>query len=229
MDKETIVVLSGAGTSAESGLGTFRDSGGLWDQYPIEEVATPEAWEKDPDKVTAFYNLRRKQCYEAEPNAGHKAIADLEEKYNVIVVTQNIDNLHERAGSTQVIHLHGEITKVKSSGPSQEKRYYEQKHWEVKMGDVCPEGFQLRPHVVWFGEDVPMLEKGAEAVKKAAIFIIVGTSLNVYPAASLIHYVQPAAKRILIDSSDVSVSAEYETYKMKATEGLVKLRDRLLK
>lgn len=229
MDKETIVVLSGAGTSAESGLGTFRDSGGLWDQYPIEEVATPEAWEKDPAKVTAFYNFRRKQCYEAEPNAGHRAIADLEEKYNVIVVTQNIDNLHERAGSTQVIHLHGEITKVKSSGPSQEKRYYEQKHWEVKMGDVCPEGFQLRPHVVWFGEPVPMLEKGAEAVKKAAIFIIVGTSLNVYPAASLIHYVQPGAKRILIDPSDVSVSAEYETYKMKATEGLVKLRDRLLK
>jgi NAD-dependent deacetylase len=229
MDKETIVVLSGAGTSAESGLGTFRDRGGLWDQYPIEEVATPEAWEKDPAKVTAFYNLRRKQCYEAEPNAGHKAIADLEEKYNVIVVTQNIDNLHERAGSTQVIHLHGEITKVKSSGPSQEKRYYEHKHWEVKMGDVCPEGFQLRPHVVWFGEAVPMLEKGAEAVKKAAIFIIVGTSLNVYPAASLIHYVQPGVKRILIDPSDVSVSAEYETYKMKATEGLVKLRDRLLK
>tara|TARA_B100000508_G_scaffold141092_1_gene146476 strand:+ start:155444 stop:156148 length:705 start_codon:yes stop_codon:yes gene_type:complete len=228
MNKETIVILSGAGMSAESGLGTFRDSGGLWEKYPIEEVATPEAWVKDPEKVTHFYNMRRKQCYEASPNEGHKAIAELEKKYNVIIVTQNIDDLHERAGSTNVIHLHGEINKVKSSGPNQEKEYYDQKDWEVRMGDVCPEGYQLRPHVVWFGESVPMLDKGARAVERADIFIIVGTSLNVYPAASLIHYVRPGTKQYLIDPNDVPVNTEITIIKRPATKGLVDIKKILL-
>lgn len=228
MSKETIVVLSGAGMSAESGLGTFRDSGGLWEKYPIEEVATPEAWQKDPKKVTEFYNMRRKQCYEANPNKGHVALAELEKEYNVIVVTQNIDDLHERAGSSNVIHLHGEITKVKSSGPHQEKQYFDQVDWEVKMGDKCPDGYQLRPHVVWFGEAVPMLEEGAKAVEQADIFIIVGTSLNVYPAASLIHYVKSGARQLLIDPNEVSVPSQVEVIKENATSGLIKLREKLM-
>lgn len=228
MSKKTIVVLSGAGMSAESGLGTFRDSGGLWEKYPIEEVATPEAWQKDPEKVTEFYNMRRKQCYEATPNKGHVALAELEKEYNVIIVTQNIDDLHERAGSSNVIHLHGEINKVKSSGPDQEKQYFDQPYWEVKMGDTCPKGYQLRPHVVWFGEGVPMLEEGAKAVEQADIFIIVGTSLNVYPAASLIHYAKPGTRQLLIDPNEVSVPSQVEVIKENATSGLIKLKDKLM-
>lgn len=214
--------------SAESGLGTFRDSGGLWEQYPVEEVATPEAWSKDPGKVTHFYNMRRKQCYEASPNAAHLALAELEKKYNVIIVTQNIDNLHERAGSSNVIHLHGEISKVKSSGPNPEKRYYHQKSWELKIGEKCPDGYQLRPHVVWFGEPVPMLELGAEAVSKADLFIVVGTSLNVYPAASLTNYVPSSAKCYLVDPSNVEVSGEFELIQENATKGIVKLKQLLM-
>src|SRR5690554_7356550 len=173
MVKQKVVVFSGAGISAESGLGTFRDSGGLWEQYNIEEIATPEAWSKNPKLVTDFYNLRRKQCYEANPNPAHYAISALEKKYDVEVITQNIDDLHERAGSTNVTHLHGEISKVKSSGPNAEKQYFPQENWEVKMGDVCPEGYQLRPHVVWFGEAVPMLDKATAQIEEADIVIVV--------------------------------------------------------
>lgn len=229
MSKKTIVVLSGAGMSAESGLGTFRDNGGLWERFKIEDVATPEAWAKDQEKVTGFYNMRRKQCYEAEPNSGHLALAELEKMYNVIIVTQNIDDLHERAGSKHVVHLHGEINKVKSSGPNQEEEYYIQKTWEVKMGDNCPNGYQLRPHVVWFGEAVPLLEKAAELMEKADIFIIVGTSLNVYPAASLVHYVPDQAERFIIDPNHVKVPGGYEVISDSATRGLVRLKENLMK
>lgn len=220
MLKQRIVVLSGAGISAESGLGTFRDSGGLWEQYPIEEVATPEAWEKNPELVTQFYNMRRKQAYEAQPNIGHLVLAELENEFDVTIITQNIDDLHERAGSSKVIHLHGEINKVKSSGPNGESKYYPQKNWEVKIGDLCPDGYQLRPHVVWFGEAVPMLDKAAEICQKADIFIVVGTSLNVYPAAGLTHYVPSKAKCFLVDPSDVAVAKNYTVIKKNATKGL---------
>lgn len=223
-----LVILSGAGMSAESGLGTFRDQGGLWEQYKIEDVATPQAWEKDPELVTDFYNMRRKQCYAAKPNGGHRAIAELEKEYDVTVVTQNIDDLHERAGSTDVVHLHGEISKVKSSGPDQERAYYDQKHWEVKTGDCCPQGYQLRPHVVWFGEAVPMLEKAALIMEKADIFVVVGTSLNVYPAAGLVDYVSPTADCYLIDPGEVDVPGNFEVIREKATTGLKKLKKPLM-
>lgn len=224
MLKEKIVVLSGAGISAESGLGTFRDSGGLWEKYKIEDVATPEAWSKNPKLVTDFYNMRRKQAYEAKPNEGHLALADLEKDFDVTIITQNIDDLHERAGSSNIIHLHGEINKVKSSGPNSESKYYPQKNWEVKIGDLCPDGFQLRPHVVWFGEAIPMLDKAAEICKTADLFIVVGTSLNVYPAAGLIHYVPSEAKCFLVDPSEVSVPKNYTIVSENASTGMLKLK-----
>jgi NAD-dependent deacetylase len=223
MLKQKIVVLSGAGISAESGLGTFRDSGGLWEEYRIEDVATPEAWGKNPELVTQFYNMRRKQAYEAKPNEGHLVLAELEKDFDVTIITQNIDDLHERAGSTQVVHLHGEINKVKSSGPQSESKYYPQEKWEVKMGDLCAEGYQLRPHVVWFGEAVPMLDEAAEICQTADIFIVVGTSLNVYPAAGLIHYVPSEAKCFLLDPSEVNVSNNYTIINESATTGMKKI------
>src|SRR5690554_5291212 len=193
MAKQKIIVFSGAGISAESGLGTFRDSGGLWEKYNIEEVATPEAWERDPAMVTEFYNMRRKQCYETSPNAAHYAIAELEKQYRVEVITQNIDDLHERAGSPNVTHLHGEISKVKSSGPNAEKQYFPQGSWDVEMGEVCPEGYQARPHVVWASEGGPMLDKGIAQIEEADIVNIVGTSLNVCLAAVMSSYAQSQA------------------------------------
>lgn len=228
MLKQKIVVLSGAGISAESGLGTFRDSGGLWEEYPIEEVATPEAWRKNPKLVTEFYNMRRKQAYEAKPNQGHFALANLEKQYDVTIITQNIDDLHERSGSSKVIYLHGEINKVKSSGPNSESNYYPQKSWEVKIGDLCSEGYQLRPHVVWFGEAVPMLDEAAEICQTANIFVVVGTSLNVYPAAGLIHYVPNKAKCFLVDPSDVSVPSHYKHIKDNAAKGMEQLVKNLI-
>lgn len=229
MVKQKVVVFSGAGISAESGLGTFRDSGGLWEQYNIEEVATPEAWHKNPELVTEFYNLRRKQCYEASPNPAHYAIAKLETKYDVEVITQNIDDLHERAGSTNVTHLHGEINKVKSSGPNAEKEYYLQSHWEVKIGDLCPEGYQLRPHVVWFGEDVPMMEKAIDIIQDAQIVLIVGTSLNVYPAAGLINYAPENASFYLVDPHLTDVPSNVNLIKETAAVGVPMWVDKLLK
>ncbi len=220
MAKKRLVVLSGAGISAESGLGTFRDSGGLWEKYPIEEVATPEAWQKNPALVTEFYNMRRKQAYAAQPNDGHKILAELENDFDVHIITQNIDDLHERAGSSNVLHLHGEITKVKSSGPNAEKKYYPQTDWEVKMGDLCPEGYQLRPHVVWFGEAVPMLDQAAEIVKTAELFLVVGTSLNVYPAAGLVHYAPETCEKHIIDPHNVPVSSAFNHILANATEGM---------
>lgn len=192
-----IIVFTGAGISAESGLKTFRDSGGLWEEYNIEEVATPEGWKKDPVKVLDFYNKRRKQVLEAKPNEGHKALVTLEKKYDVQVITQNIDDLHERAGSAKVLHLHGEIKKARSTlNPN---LIYEIKGWELKLGDRCEKGSQLRPHIVWFGEMIPDLDQAALLTSTADIFIIIGTSLNVHPAAGLINYTPYEAINYLVD------------------------------
>jgi NAD-dependent deacetylase len=180
-----IVVLTGAGISAESGIKTFRDADGLWENHRIEDVATPEGWMKNPRLVLEFYNQRRAQLFDVQPNEGHKALAELEKKFEVHVVTQNVDDLHERAGSSRVLHLHGELRKARST------RYSDLVyHWDkdLNMGDLCERGAQLRPHIVWFGEAVPMLEPAAGLASEADIFIIVGTSLQVYPAASLMVY-----------------------------------------
>ncbi|MDX1444760.1 NAD-dependent deacylase [Lishizhenia sp.] len=216
-----LVVLSGAGMSAESGLGTFRDAGGLWEQYKIEEVATPEAWAKNPELVTEFYNMRRKQCMECNPNEGHHILAELENDFKVSVITQNIDNLHERAGSTNVLHLHGEIMKVKSSGPKQEETYYDWHKAEVKQSDVCPDGYPLRPHVVWFGEAVPALDQAADIVSTADLFLVVGTSLQVYPAASLVHYNPLGTPSYLIDPhADEFRLSQFKQIAKPVTEGM---------
>lgn len=197
MAKKKIVVFTGAGISAESGLKTFRDSGGLWEEYKVEDVATPEAWEQDPERVLGFYNKRRKQVLEAKPNAAHLAIVELEKKFDVQVITQNIDDLHERAGSKKVLHLHGEILKSRSS--ADQNLIYKIKGWEMKHGELCEKGSMLRPHIVWFGEYVPYMEEACKMAALADIFIIVGTSLNVYPAASLIDYAPQSVPKYLID------------------------------
>jgi NAD-dependent deacetylase len=183
-----IVVLSGAGISAESGIKTFRDSDGLWESHRIEDVATPEGWAKNPELVLEFYNQRRAQLLEVQPNDGHRALAELEKNHEVHVVTQNVDDLHERAGSTRVLHLHGELRKVRSVRHPDLIYNWDK---DLNMGDLCERGAQLRPHIVWFGEAVPMLEPAAELASEADIFIIVGTSLQVYPAASLMIYAPP--------------------------------------
>ena len=192
-----IVVLTGAGISAESGLKTFRDSGGLWEEHRIEDVATFEGWQRNPQMVLTFYNERRKQLLLAEPNAAHKALVRLEEKYDVLIITQNVDDLHERAGSSKVLHLHGELKKVRST--VDENLIYDLNGWELKMGDKCEKGSQLRPHIVWFGEAVPMIQLATKMTEQADIFIVIGTSLNVYPAASLIEFVSHNAAMYLID------------------------------
>jgi NAD-dependent deacetylase len=227
--KKRLVVLSGAGISAESGIATFRDANGLWENFRFEEVATPEAWKRDPELVQRFYNERRKQVLECEPNAAHAYFADLEKVYEVIVVTQNIDDLHERAGSTNIVHLHGEIRKSKSSGPNQEKAYYPIENWELKMTDVCPDGFVLRPHVVWFGEEVPLLEKAAYLVSEADILVVIGTSLNVYPAANLVDFAPKNCQCFVIDPKVGELRVPFGFTKIPATavEGVRKL-DELL-
>ena len=202
MPKKKIVVFTGAGISAESGLKTFRDSGGLWEDYKVEDVATPEAWEKDPGLVLEFYNLRLRQVVNAKPNAAHFAIAELEKKFDVQVITQNIDDLHERAGSKKVLHLHGEITKSRSSVDPE--LIYNVKGGQIKKGEKCAKGSQLRPHIVWFGEFVPYMEQAGELASKAEIFIIVGTSLNVYPAAGLADFVPVDTPKYLIDPQAVT-------------------------
>jgi NAD-dependent deacetylase len=223
-----IVVLTGAGISAESGLKTFRDSDGLWEGFNIEDVATPEAWERDPVLVQQFYNERRKSVLEAQPNAAHFALADLEQRYDVTIITQNIDDLHERAGSTNVVHLHGIITKSQSS--KNPELTYPIMGWELKMGEVCELGSPLRPHVVWFGETVPMIETAATICSTAEIFILVGTSLAVYPAAGLIHYVPASSPKYLVDPKipDVSLRGEVVKINEKATIGMERLKNTLL-
>lgn len=182
-----IIVLTGAGISAESGIKTFRDQDGLWRNYRIEEVASPVAWEKDPQLVLDFYNMRRKQLYEVSPNPAHYALAQLEKKYDVQIITQNVDDLHEQAGSTKVLHLHGELKKVRST--IDPYLVYELNGWELKLGDKCEKGSQLRPHIVWFGEPVPNIMTAVSLVKEADICMVIGTSMIVYPAAGLVEYV----------------------------------------
>lgn len=198
--KKRIVILSGAGISAESGISTFRDANGLWENHRIEEVATPEAWQKDPDLVTAFYNKRREQVLNSKPNEAHVFFQELEDSFFVSIVTQNIDDLHERAGSRSVLHLHGSILEAKSSDhKALHPRIYPVKKANLTKNDVCEMGTRLRPNVVWFGEAVPLMSRAIEIVEEADILIVVGTSLAVYPAADLIHYSTKAEKRIIID------------------------------
>lgn len=192
-----LVILTGAGMSAESGVSTFRDSNGLWQNHRIEEVASPIAWQNTPEMVMEFYNQRRKQLFEVEPNTGHKALVQLEKHFEVQIITQNVDDLHERAGSKNILHLHGELKKVRST--VDENLVYELDHWELKFGDKCEKGSQLRPHIVWFGEAVPMIVPAIEISSNADIFIVIGTSMAVYPAASLISYVSPDIPKFYID------------------------------
>lgn len=223
-----IVVFTGSGISAESGIKTFRDSGGLWEEYCIEEVATPEAWHANPARVLEFYNKRRKQILEAKPNAAHRALAELETKYDVEIVTQNIDDLHERAGSQKVVHLHGEIRKARSSHDP--RLIYDIRGWELKLGEKCEKGSQLRPHIVWFGEMVPELERAAHIVSSADLFMVVGTSLNVYPAAGLIDYAPLASPKYLIDPNIENVPSidGLTLIREKAGTGVPQLVEQLL-
>ncbi|MES3019108.1 MAG: NAD-dependent deacylase [Bacteroidota bacterium] len=221
-----VVVLTGAGISAESGLKTFRDAGGLWEGHNVQDVATPEAWQRDPVLVQQFYNERRKSVIAAKPNEAHFALVRLEKEYDVTIITQNIDDLHERAGSSKILHLHGIITKSQS-----EKRpdlTYDIAGWELKMGEVCETGSQLRPHVVWFGEPVPMIESAAALCSGADIFIVIGTSLQVYPAAGLIDFVPRQAPKFIVDLNEAAVSKDIEKIIEPASSGVPKLVQRLL-
>ena len=207
---KNLVILTGAGMSAESGISTFRDAGGLWDQYPVEQVATPEGYVANPQLVIQFYNERRKQLLQVKPNRGHELVAELEKYFNVTVITQNVDNLHERAGSSHVIHLHGELTKVTSTLQPNNPNYIKElkpEEFEVKIGDLAADGSQFRPFIVWFGESVPMIEKAIEYVETADVFLIVGTSLNVYPAAGLLNYVPRDVPVYLIDPKEVPIAS----------------------
>ena len=223
-----LVILSGAGISAESGISTFRDAGGLWDKYPVMQVASIEGYEADPELVIKFYNERRKQLLDVKPNQGHILCAELEKYFTVTVVTQNVDNLHERAGSHHIIHLHGELTKVCSSYNPNDPRYIRElkpEEFEVKMGDKAGDGSQLRPFIVWFGEAVPEIETAVQYVEKADIFVIIGTSMNVYPAASLLYYVPSNAQVYLIDPKDVNINSRRPITHIKkgASEGMKEL------
>ncbi len=226
--KKKLVVLSGAGMSQESGLKTFRDMGGLWEQYDVTEVATPEAWERDPALVLRFYNERRKQLLQAEPNDGHRGIADLEQWFDVEVITQNVDNLHERAGSTSVLHLHGELMKARST--LDPFLVYDLDHWALDLGDRCEKGSQLRPHIVWFGEPVPKIPQAIGIVQTADILVVVGTSLAVYPAAGLVNYTQPATPVFVVDPGRPEVFSDNVTYIVeKAGKGVERLKEELKK
>ena len=227
--KKNLVILSGAGMSAESGISTFRDAGGLWDKYPVMQVASAEGYVRDPELVINFYNERRKQLLDVEPNAGHIGLAELEKDFNVTVVTQNVDNLHERAGSTRIIHLHGELTKVCSSRDPYNPRYVKElkpEEFEVKMGDKAGDGSQLRPFIVWFGEAVPEIETAVDYVEKADIFVIIGTSMNVYPAAGLLNYVPRTAEVYLIDPKPVDTHSMRQIHIIQkgASEGVKELK-----
>ncbi len=224
-----IAILTGAGMSAESGINTFRDSNGLWENHDVMDVASPQGWEKNRKLVLDFYNARRKQLKEVEPNIGHLDLVKLESKYRVDIVTQNVDNLHERAGSSNILHLHGELTKVRSLG-NPDLIY----HWEEDLneGDKCDEGHQLRPHIVWFGEQVPMLEPAVEIVSKADIVIIIGTSMQVYPAASLVGFANLGTDIYYIDPNpqinfELERSKNLTVMKEKASTGVSSLVEKL--
>ncbi len=223
-----LVVLTGAGMSSESGIRTFRDSGGLWEEYDVTEVATYEAWMRNRELVLRFYNERRRQLEGSEPNAGHRGLADLEKHFDVQIITQNIDNLHERAGSRKVLHLHGELTKARSTiDPG---LVYDIGYREISNGDKCEKGSQLRPHIVWFGEEVSMMEEAVRLTSEADIFAVIGSSLNVYPAAGLISYAPQKASLWLIDPKDVAVPVyrKVEVIKEMASKGVEILTGRLL-
>ena len=223
-----LVVLTGAGMSKESGLMTFRDMGGLWEQYDVTEVASPVAWENDQELVLRFYNERRKQLLEVEPNAGHTGLAEFENYFNVEIITQNVDDLHERAGSSNILHLHGELRKARSTADS--SLITEIEGWELKTGDVCAKGSQLRPHIVWFGESVPAIEDAISIVQNADIFVIIGTSLNVYPAAGLIDYAPRDVPIYLIDPNEVAPTRRnVEFIKEGAVKGVEVLKGILLR
>lgn len=229
--KQKIIILTGAGISAESGISTFRDADGLWEGHDVMAVASPKGWEKDQNLVLDFYNQRRRQLKDVSPNLAHFALAKLENNYDVVVITQNVDNLHERAGSSKIIHLHGELIKVRSTGNIQ--LIYE---WtdDLLIGDLCEQGYQLRPHIVWFGEMVPMLEPAIQECENGDIFIIVGTSMQVYPAASLISYAKSGCSIYYIDpkphiSYELSKLPNLKVIAKNATIGVTELVDKLLK
>ncbi len=230
--KRKIVILSGAGVSAESGISTFRDSDGLWEQHRVEDVATIEGWHRNPELVLDFYNERRRQLAGVKPNEAHRLIAALEDGNEVTVVTQNVDNLHERAGSTRIIHLHGELTKVRPENCYNDRDGYSEatvvdiRYEDVRMGDLAPNGAQLRPHIVWFGEAVPKIEAAIDAVAQADVLIIVGTSLQVYPAAGLYRYAPHGIPIYIIDPKPVPVHDRRITHIQDvATAGMAKLTE----
>ena len=222
-----LVVLSGAGMSAESGIATFRGSGGLWEGCKVEEVATPEAFHANPELVLNFYNARRGNVLQAKPNLGHITLAQLEENFDVHIVTQNVDDLHERAGSTKVLHLHGELMKSRST--KDESLIFDIQGSELNLGDLCPLGSQLRPHIVWFGEAVPMINKASKLVANADVIVIVGTSMQVYPAAGLVNFVRPGVPIHLIDPNPPEFYMQNLTiHAMCAVDGLKNLAEKLL-
>jgi len=219
-----LVVLSGAGMSAESGLRTFRDNDGLWENHRVEDVATPEAWRRNRALVLRFYNERRKALLEAQPNVGHRIIAAWQERFRVSVVTQSVDDLHERAGSREVLHLHGELMKARSTVDPD--LVYPLRDWQLKDGELCAKGSQLRPHIVWFGEEVPLMPRAAQIAASADLLVVVGTSLQVYPAASLAFLAPPGCRRILVDPRPPAVDG-FEVIAKGAGEGLAELDRRL--
>ncbi len=226
--KRKLVILTGAGISQESGIRTFRDMGGLWEEYDIEEVATPEAWRRNQELVMRFYNDRRKQLLESKPNAGHLGLVDLEKDFDVHIITQNVDDLHERAGSKNVLHLHGELKKARSS--VDESLIYDIDGWELKFGQKCAKGSQLRPHIVWFGEAVPAMEEAIPIAESADIMVVIGTSLNVYPAAGLVNYVRKGTPIFVVDPERPSAYIRNVTYiQEKAGRGVELLKEELAK
>jgi len=227
-NKKRIVVLTGAGMSAESGIATFRGGNGLWENHRVEDVASPAGWLRSPEMVLKFYNERRKELFHVSPNEAHLALKRLEEKYTVNIITQNIDNLHERAGSTNVLHLHGELMKARST--INDDYIVELDSWQLNLGDLCPEGGQLRPHIVWFGEDVPAMDEAVDLVAEADLLIVVGTSLQVYPAAGLLYYADDKTPKYLIDpqAEPAHNVSNLKIIKNTAVYGLVPLVNELL-
>lgn len=228
LQKKKVVILTGAGISAESGIKTFRDSDGLWENHDVMEVASIDGWGKNKELVLKFYNDRRKQAAEAQPNEGHLALKRLEEYYEVIIITQNVDDLHEKAGSSNVLHLHGELSKVRSTGD--ETLIYDYGEKPIHLGDKCEKGFQLRPHIVWFGEAVPMMEVAAKQAIEADIFMVIGTSLAVYPAAGLINYVDSYAPKYIIDPNVPEVYGQENLHfiEEKGSVGVPKVVEELI-
>lgn len=227
--KKRLVVLTGAGMSAESGIATFRDSGGLWDKYPVEQVATPEAFDADPELVLEFYNVRRRELLSVKPNKGHYGLAELEKYFDVEIITQNIDNLHEIAGSSNVLHLHGELMKSRSTVDESLVYDIDPADSDLILGQKCELGYQIRPHIVWFGEAVPLIEDAAKISEQADIFVVIGTSMNVYPAAGLLGYVSSDVPVYIIDPKPVHTQRSDVHHIMKgASEGVKELTKILL-